>query len=375
MYGKDLRSKSLSVAFGGATALHPTDLDVEAGEILAVTGPSGSAKTTLLRTLAGHVVPTVGRVLIGGDDVTGAPPERRPSLFVSRDLALFPALDVAENVAFGLEARGVGRGERRQRAEALLDLVGLAGLAAHSVTGLPRETALAVALARALAIEPAVLLLDEPFAGLEPEARRRARALLARLHRRFRPTIVHATADPTEAVAFADRVAVLVDGRPEQIAPPDRLWSEPATLSVARHMGPQNLLAGRVVAVAGTRLEVETGLGLIRATARAPLAVGDPVEVTIRPERILLATDRDERGRPGADPAGWNALRGDLVGRTLEGASVAYDFAVGDTRLVIVQPNLGPGGLLLANLHAFGFHAEEALAFPAPAAAAGEGAP
>lgn len=365
MHGKDVRLKSLSVVFGDTVAVHPTDLAIDAGEFFSILGPSGCGKTTLLRAVSGLLAPALGRVAIGSADVTDLPPARRPTAMVFQNLALFPLMSVADNVAFGLEARGMPRAERRARAEDLLALVDLPGFADRRPADLSGGERQRVAVARALAVEPAVLLLDEPLSSLDLDLRRRMRAELKAIQRRTGVTFLYITHDQGEALAMSDRVAVMNAGRIEQVDTPDGLYSRPATAFVARFVGEQNVLPGRVAEARGERVAVDTALGRVVATARATLAAGDAVEVMVRPERLMLETDRAERGLARADPEGWNRFRADLVGRTLEGATVAYDFAVGDLRLTLHQPNLGLRNLLLANLHAVGFHAEDALAFPA----------
>lgn len=368
MHGKDVRLKSLSVAFADTIALHPIDLAIEAGEFVSVLGPSGAGKTTLLRAVAGHLAPALGRILVGDVDLTDLGPEHRPTAMVFQSLALFPRMSVADNVAFGLEARGVDRATRRARAEELLDLVGLAGAGARAPADLCTGDGRRVAVARALAVDPAVLLLDEPLAGLDLDQRRRLRRDLTAIRQRTGVTVLHVTHDAGEALALSDRVAVLNAGRLEQVDTPDLVYARPATRFVAGFVGEQNRLAGHVVEVLRDRVAVATALGRILATPRAPLAAGDAVEVMIRPERLSLAAERVERGPPGSDVDGWNDLRGDLVGRSLDGATVAHEVAVGDTRLVMHRPNLGLHDLLLPSLHAIGFHADDALAFPLPAA-------
>lgn len=371
MHGRDLRSKSLSVVHGETIALHPTDLDIAAGELFVLLGPSGSGKTSLLRTLAGFRAPALGRISIGGTDVTDLAPEHRPTAMIFASLALFPSLSVADNVAFALEARGVGRATRRARARELVDLVGLTGDVDRRPGDLAEADRRRVALARALAAEPAVLLLDDPFAALDRETRRRLRTEWKAIQRTTGTTVVLATDDRDEALALADRLAVLNAGRIEQVDTPDRLYARPDTAFVARFVGEVNNVAGRVVAVSGERIVAETPLGRLTVTARGALAPGDAVEILIRPERLLADGDRLAAEGATADPAGWNRLVGDLVGRTVEGATVVHDFAVGATHLTVTRANLGLRDALLANLHAIGFHADEAFAFPAPGRAGG----
>lgn len=369
MHGKDVRLKSLSVVFGDAIALGPIDLAIERGEFCSVLGPSGAGKTTLLRAVSGLLAPTLGRVLIGGVDVTDLGPERRPTAMVFQSRALFPLMSVVDNVAFGLEARGIGRAARRARAEELLDLVGLAGHGGRRPADLSGGECRRVAVARALAVDPAVLLLDEPLAGLDPDLRRRLRRELKAIQRHTGVTVLHVTDDQGEALALSDRVAVMNAGRLEQVDTPDLVYSRPATRFVAGFVGEQNVLPGRVAAVHRDRVAVTTALGRILATARVPLAAGDAVEVMVRPERLIREAERAERGLAEADTDGWNRFQADLVGRSLDGATVAHDFAVADTRLIMHRPNLGLHDLLLPSLHAVGFHADDALAFPVGASA------
>jgi len=374
MPGLDLRLKSLSVAVAGRTVLHPIDLDVAAGECVAVLGPAGAGKTTLLRCIAGFLAPTLGRVLVGGSDVTDLPPERRPTTIVFAEPALFTRMSLADNVAFGLEARGIAPARRRARAAELLAQVGLTGLGARRPADLSLADRRRAALARALAVDPPVILLDEPFAGLDVGERRRLGADLAEIRRTAGLTLLAATVDQDAALALADRVAVLNAGRIDQIDAPDRLWSDPATRFVAGWLGTRNVFPGRIAAVGDDLVEVETAVGRLKARGGRPFAPGDPVELMVRPEQVMVESHRAELGLAPADPATWNRLTADLVGRTLEGASLTYDFDVAGTRLSLSRPNLGPHDLLLANLHAIGFSAEDAVVFPAPpAAGAGDG--
>ena len=342
MHGKDVRSKSLSVVHGDTVALHPTDLDIAAGEFVTILGPGGAGKSSLLRAVGGFLTPTLGRVMIGGVDVTDLPPERRPTVTIFSDPALFPRMSVVDNVAFGLEARGVPRATRRDRAAELLDRVGLPGLDARRPADLD-------------AVERSGVALDH---------RRDLRAALQAIRRSTGTTILAIGDDHGGALALSDRVAVMNAGRIEQVDTPDRLYGRPASAFVARFVGEQNVLSGRVAELRGARVAVETAIGRLVATPQGRVAPGDAVEVMIRPERLLLEHDRADPGLVEADADGWNRLRGDLVGRTVEGATIAYDIVVADVHLRMHRPNLGSRELLIASLHALVVHADDALAFP-----------
>lgn len=371
MHGKDVRSKSLSVVHRDTVALHPTDLDIAAGEFFSILGPTGAGKSSLLRAVGGFLTPTLGRVMIGGVDVTDLGPDRRPTVTIFSEPALFPRMSAIDNVAFGLEARGVPRSTRRTRAAELLDRVGLPGIGERHPADLDAAERSGVALARALAVEPAVLLLDEWLAAVALDRRRDLRAALKTIRRDTGTTVLAIGDDHGEALALSDRVAVMNAGRIEQVDTPDRLYGRPSSAFVARFVGEQNVLPGRVAEVRGARVAVETAVGPVVATARGRIAPGDAVEVMIRPERLLLDHDRRDGGLAEADAEGWNHLRGDLVGRSVEGATIAYDFALADVHLRMHRPNLGRRELLIASLHALAVHADDALAFPA--AATGDG--
>jgi thiamine transport system ATP-binding protein len=276
-----LRVEELSLAFGGVPALAGIDLEVGAGERLAVLGPSGSGKSTLLRAIAGLERPDAGRVLLDGRDLAGVPPHLRGIGLMHQDGVLFPHRDVAGNVEFGLRMAGIPRAERARRTAALLELVGLAGFERRSTGTLSGGERQRVALARTLAPEPRVLLLDEPLGSLDRPLRDRLAGELVALADRLELTLVHVTHDADEAFAIGDRVAIVSAGRVVQHGTPDELWSAPASEWAARFLGLRNVLerAGRRVLV---RPE---GVRLVPGDAAVVLAVerrGAAVRVRLR---------------------------------------------------------------------------------------------
>ena len=311
-----LALERLSRRFGEQLAVDGVSLELARGEILALLGPSGSGKTTTLRLLAGFETPDAGRVLIEGADVSPLTPAARRFGMVFQHYALFPHLDVGENVAFGLESLGVRGEELARRVANALGLVDLAGFERRRIAQLSGGQQQRVAVARALAPEPRVLLLDEPLSNLDPTLRERTRRELRDVIRRVGITTVLVTHEQEEAFELGDRVAVLRAGRLEQVGTPDELYDSPRTPFVARFVGRASELRGRVLeqSAEGTRLEVEgciwgvpTGAGV-----QGNFAPGAPVQVLLRPESLWIA-----RSEPGL-------LGGTVVERRFIGAGAMY---------------------------------------------------
>ena len=247
-----LRLERVAKSYGDTAAVAGIDLAVERGEFVVLLGPSGSGKTTVLSILGGFVEPSAGRVFLDGEDVTHLPPARRPTATVFQDYALFPHMSVLGNVAFGLAMRKVPGPERRRRAEAMLERVGLAGFGRrriHELSGGQRQR---VALARAIAVEPKLLLLDEPLGALDLALRRQMQEELVRLQKQLGTTFVHVTHDQEEAMSIADRVVVMNHGRIEDQGPPDRVYLRPASLFAATFMGRATSSKGSCASGRGT---------------------------------------------------------------------------------------------------------------------------
>jgi spermidine/putrescine transport system ATP-binding protein len=284
MNGARLSIERLAKRYGDTVALDEVDLEIDPGSYVVVLGPSGSGKTTLLSILGGFTSPSSGRVLVDGDDVTTMSPARRPTTTVFQDYALFPHMTVGENVGFGLTMHGIKGARRRDRAQRMLELVGLGHTIDRRVTELSGGQRQRVALARALVIEPRVLLLDEPLGALDLKLRRQMQDELAQIQRTLGTTFVHVTHDQEEAMSLADVVVVLRDGSIEDHGPPDRLYLRPATRFTATFMGDSNLIGGTVSAVADGHVEVATPLGVLRVAGSA--SPGDLVSLAARPEHV-----------------------------------------------------------------------------------------
>jgi spermidine/putrescine transport system ATP-binding protein len=277
--------------FGKVIALREVTLSVHAGEFLTLLGPSGCGKTTLLRIIAGFEVPTEGRVLLAGRDVTSLPPERRPLNMVFQRYALFPHLTVAENVAFGLRLRRVSEAQVRERVKQALTLVRLEGFderMPHQVSG---GQAQRVALARALINQPEVLLLDEPLSALDRKIRLQMQDELRQIQAKVGTTFVYVTHDQDEAMAMSTRVVLLRDGVVTQIATPLELYQAPESEFAANFIGDANLLDGRVIEAKGNLAVAWCGLVLegLSAVGHAP---GETVRLMVRPEAIRLIEPR-----------------------------------------------------------------------------------
>ena len=269
--------RGLRKVFGAVTAVDSVDLDVLDGEFFAMLGPSGSGKTTVLRMIAGFETPTAGRVLLAGEDVTALPPFARDVNTVFQDYALFPHMNVLQNVEYGLRVRKVPRQECRTRAGEALETVRLSGMADRRPEQLSGGQRQRVALARALVNRPRVLLLDEPLGALDLKLRREMQIELKQMQRDLGITFLFVTHDQEEALTLSDRIAVFRDGLVEQVASPVALYEEPATAFVAGFVGTSNLLEGEV----------------------AQALVGEPGPVSVRPEKITLRPGRVDAGGPG----------------------------------------------------------------------------
>jgi sulfate/thiosulfate transport system ATP-binding protein len=281
-----IRVEGLSKTFDTAAVLHDFHLEVRAGELLGLLGPSGSGKTTLLRIIAGLDFPDRGRILFGGDDATGLPVQQRAVGFVFQHYALFKHMSVADNIAYGLNARKradrPAKAEIRRRVGDLLDLIKLSGFADRYPSQLSGGQRQRIALARALAVEPRVLLLDEPFGALDAQVRKDLRRWLREIHDRTGQTTIFVTHDQDEALELSDRVAVLDRGRLEQVGTPDEVQDNPASATVLRFLGD----AIELEAIAeGGRVLVD---GKPTPVAAPRGAVG-PVKLFVRPWQLQFA--------------------------------------------------------------------------------------
>jgi putative spermidine/putrescine transport system ATP-binding protein len=294
------RSRSLLLdrithVYGGQTAVSDVTLDVAGGELVSLLGPSGCGKTTLLRIVAGFVVQTLGRVVIGGTPVDHLPPARREVGIVFQNYALFPHMTIAENVAYGLAARGADRATQKAEAARMLDLVRLGHLAQRLPRALSGGQQQRVALARALAVKPSILLLDEPFSALDKNLRLDMQIEVKLLQRLSGVTTILVTHDQEEALSMSDRVAVLSVGRLEQFAPPTEIYDRPGSLFVNTFVGQANRLPGTLLSDA----EVRSDLGAVIRVRPTGRTSGQRMMVCIRPEHLRLRDAPFDGSVPG----------------------------------------------------------------------------
>jgi spermidine/putrescine transport system ATP-binding protein len=284
--------------FGEVVAVERVSLKIDRGEFLTLLGPSGCGKTTLLRIIAGFEIPDEGRVILDGTDVTRTPPYRRNVTTVFQQYALFPHMDVFDNVAFGLARRRVDRKEIRRRVTSALEMVMLKGLEARRPAELSGGQQQRVALARALVVEPRVLLLDEPLAALDLQLRKQMQLELKGLQRRVGISFVYVTHDQEEALTMSDRVAVMNAGHLEQVGTPIDIYERPLTEFVAGFIGASNILEGTIESANNGLPIVAVGEARIQIPHRK-LEPGGRVRLMIRPEKIQLGDPNAEKGLRG----------------------------------------------------------------------------
>ncbi len=320
--GVEVRLEGLRRQYGQVVALDGLDLTLHSGELVALLGPSGCGKTTTLRLLAGLEDADDGQIIVGGENISRLPASKRDMGMVFQAYSLFPHLTVAQNVAFGLRLRKVSKEERDRRALEMLELVGLSAQADRYASQISGGQQQRVALARALAIEPKVLLLDEPLSALDAKVRSQLRDEIRRIQLEVGITTLFVTHDQEEALAIADRVGVMRDGRIEQLGPPTEVYSRPSSSFVAEFVGLTNRLPGQV---SGGQVLVQ-GVQLPLVDTATP---DGPAIALVRPEAVTLAA-------AGARDSG--PLAGTVIAATFLGATSRVTVDLGGTTIMAQLP-------------------------------------
>jgi spermidine/putrescine transport system ATP-binding protein len=346
--GGEIRLVELVKSFDGVPAVTGIDLDIPAGQFYSLLGASGCGKTTTLRMIAGFEKPDSGRIELDGRDVAGDPPNRRPVNTVFQTYALFPFMTVWDNVAFGLRYQKAPKDETKRRVGEALDLVQMGKFAKRRPSQLSGGQQQRVALARALVLRPRVLLLDEPLGALDAKLRKQLQLELRAVQREVGITFVYVTHDQEEALTMSDQIAVLAEGRVEQIGPPQEIYSAPATTFVASFLGAANIFDADVLELSGSSAvcsAMDTRLGAVLDSRLAAVVDGalrtGPAAIVIRPERIAL----QDAGTPVVN--GHNAISGTVSQVVYLGSCTQVHVDVGAPSALIVEvPNTsGPGSV------------------------------
>ena len=335
----DVRLERVTKTFGDAVAVDDLSLDIAEGEFFSMLGPSGCGKTTTLRMIGGFEEPSRGTVYLGGRDVTDQPPYKRDVNTVFQSYALFPHLNVFENVAFGLRRKKVAKGDVKARVDEALRLVEMSGFEERKPGQMSGGQQQRVALARALVNHPKVLLLDEPLGALDLKLRKQMQLELKRIQQEVGITFIYVTHDQEEAMTMSNRLAVMRAGRAEQIGPPEEVYENPQTQFVAGFLGASNLLEGDLKEQTDETSTVLLAGGdvVYLPNDRAPFRVGESILVGVRPEKITIRSD----GGTSVD-GGWNSVSGLLRMATYIGVSHQYNVeGPGGHELTVWVQNLG----------------------------------
>ncbi|PCI39296.1 MAG: spermidine/putrescine ABC transporter ATP-binding protein [Rhodospirillaceae bacterium] len=314
----DLECRDLVRNFGDFVAVDNVSFGVPEGEFFSILGPSGCGKTTIMRMMAGFQKPTSGDILIKGKSVVNVPPNKRPVNMVFQHLALFPMMTVAENIAYGLKRKGLGKSEITDKVNSVLDRMDLPTSGGKSINQLSGGQKQRIAIARCLVLEPAALLLDEPLGALDLKLREHMKVELKKMQEQFGTTFVYITHDQSEALVMSDHVAVMNEGKFEQIGTPQDLYYQPDTSFVAGFVGDTNQWTGRVESVdkTGVRLTSEMGVTLLATPAgNTQISKGDDVNIFVRPESVIIATNKNRIAEMD------NSITGDVVSILFNGAN------------------------------------------------------
>ncbi len=328
-----LELEEVTKYFGRVTAVDHVSLEVEQGEFLTLLGPSGCGKTTMLRMIAGFEIPNEGNILLDGDDITNRSASKRPMGMVFQSYALFPHMTAEQNIAFGMSIKKLPQDQIKQRCAELLELVGLSDKGRsypHQLSGGQQQR---IALARALAIEPKVLLLDEPLSALDAKVRVSLRNEIRRIQQQLKMTAIYVTHDQEEALAISDRIAVMAKGKIEQLDHPEEIYNNPRTVFAATFVGTSNHFRGVLTSAAEGLCQADQYT--LHVPPMPDLHNGDHVLVIVRPEEVTIQDTKETAGA-NADSLG-NYIAGVIELRTFLGPFTRFHVRVSDSTVLIAD--------------------------------------
>ncbi|WP_408958157.1 ABC transporter ATP-binding protein [Natrinema sp. 74] len=368
----EITLEGLEKRYGETTAVEDVSVDIDDGELLCLLGPSGSGKSTTLRMIAGLETPTDGTIRIGDDDVTDQPAYDRTTSTVFQDWALFPHKTVLENVTFGLKMQGVSKDERRDRAREMLERVQMAGYGDDDPTTLSGGQKQRVALARSLAVNPDVLLLDEPLSNLDKRLREDMQIELREIHDDLEKTFVHVTHDQDEAFTLADRIGIMNEGELIQIGDPHEVYENPKNRFIEAFLGDTNFVDATVSRTTAEAAYVDTELGaeLVLPTDREPAVdEGTDLTISLRPEILSIDRAADATGdgttkqRAVADGSTANAVTGTIRNVVYRGSTVRYSVSIDGASLFVERSDAGVETLAAGDEVRIEWNGADALAF------------
>ena len=327
----EIRLDSLTRKYGETFAVDNVSLKIAEGEFYSLLGPSGCGKSTTLRLVAGFVPPSSGRVLIGTDDVSFVPPEKRDVGIVFQNYAIFPHMNVAENIAFGLKLRRQSRDEITRAVRAALEQVGLSGFEERYQRNLSGGQQQRVALARVLVTRPRILLLDEPLSALDKALREEMKFWIKDLQHRLGITTIYVTHDQDEALTMSDRIGVMRAGRIEQSGTPQEIYEQPSSLFVTSFIGQSNILDVEYLAREGDMATLRLDGEVLRAMCASEIANGASAKLVIRPENVLMGPEVGVTGAP--------VLNATVLSETYQGAMIRYRLRIGTQEIVTERQN------------------------------------
>ncbi|MEW6357550.1 MAG: ABC transporter ATP-binding protein [Planctomycetota bacterium] len=326
--------KNISKRYGAVAAVDNVSVEIAPGELFFLLGPSGCGKTTILRSIAGFCTPDEGEIFFDDRRIDELPPHERNTGMVFQNYALWPHMSVRQNVQYGLDVRKVPSREKRERVDAALAMVRMSDQARKRPNQLSGGQQQRVALARALVINPDVVLLDEPLSNLDAKLRGEMRDEIRRIHEQTKITTIYVTHDQKEALSLADRIAVMNAGRIERIGGPRDIYENPKSKFVAEFIGETNLISGKIKAVEGNTVSIQTDIGELLSSGKSSVSAGSEVTCSVRPEAVRIADEKTGRNVFAARVVSHTYLgeveqfEFDVQGRELRGVSVGSHTAV-----------------------------------------------